>query len=108
MPCAASLGQVIVLMLSSTYFTSTACVNELRAACRTHKPIIPIYLEDVDIDTPFLGTTSSQIKAANFIRQRIAGNRVPPPNEGFFQGESAADFKRNMKKLVDAIQEHIQ
>ena len=65
-----------------------------------------IYLEDVDIEVPFLGESPEEKKTANFIRPFLRGNRVPPPDQGFFQGSGAADFQRNMKKLVDVIKEN--
>jgi hypothetical protein len=98
--------QVLVVMLSRSYFKSAACVAELMEACRIGKPMIPIYLEDVDISGYFLGTTPEQKKTANFIRKSISGNRVPPPDQGcqgHFQGLGAPDFNRNVAMLVKTI-----
>lgn len=65
-----------------------------------------IYLEDVDIEAPFLGTSPQQIKTSNFIRPFIRRNRVPPPDQGFFQGDGPDDFQRNMSKLVDVVKDN--
>jgi hypothetical protein len=65
--------------------------------------MIPIYLEKVDISGYFLGTSTEQKKAANFIRRFIQGNCVPPPDQGFFQGSGTADFERNMQMLIGTI-----
>jgi hypothetical protein len=62
-----------------------------------------IYLNDVDIEAPFLGTDPQQVKAANFIGPFIRGNSVPPFDQGFFHGSGAADFKRNLIMLVEVI-----
>ena len=64
-----------------------------------------VYLENVDIEAPFLGKSPQQIKTANFIRPFIRGNRVPPPDQGFFQGRGADDFQRNMGLLVDVVKD---
>ena len=95
--------KVLVLMLSKSYFKSDACIKELQKACEIDKPIIPIYLEEVDTAGHFLGETNDQIPTANVIRLHISGNRVPPPDQGFFQGNGAADFRRNMSTLIDVV-----
>jgi len=95
---------VLIVMLSQSYFKSEACVNELVAACKARKPIIPIYLEKVDVSGSFLGPGTPQRKMANFIRPHIQGNCVPPPDQGFFPGANAADFRRNMATLTQTIQ----
>jgi hypothetical protein len=64
-----------------------------------------IYLEDVDIDGRFFGTSPEQIKTANFIRTKLDGNCVPPPDQGFFQGRGAADFQKNMERLVEVVKD---
>lgn len=93
----------LVIMLSKSYFTSEACVKELKEACTIGKPMIPIYLENVDTSGYFLGETTEQKKAANFIRPFISGNCIPPPDQGFFQGKGVKDFERNMAMLVKTI-----
>jgi hypothetical protein len=97
--------KVVVAMISKSYFKSAACIEEIEEACTLGKPIIPIYLEDVDISGNFCGESFEEKKAANFIRPKISGNRVPPPDQGFFQGESAEDFDRNMATLSALIVE---
>jgi hypothetical protein len=94
---------LLVVMLSKSYFKSPACVAELKAACKSGKPMIPIYLDKVDISSYFLGTSVEEKKAANYIRHHIDGNCVPPPDQGFFQGRGTADFQRNIDMLVGAI-----
>jgi hypothetical protein len=66
-------------------------------------PSAQIYLDDFDIQKAFLGTSVDQIKTANYYRQFIDGNSVPPPDQGFFQGNGAADFLRNMDLLIEVI-----
>eukprot|EP00037_Helgoeca_nana_P012272 m.111242 g.111242 ORF g.111242 m.111242 type:complete len:599 (-) comp21360_c0_seq14:103-1899(-) len=95
--------EVLVVMLSKSYFPSEACVHELKEACSQRKRIIPIYLEEVDISLAFLGQSTQRIKAANFIRPFVSGNCVPPPDQGVFQGHGADDFQRNMATLVKTI-----
>lgn len=95
--------KMVVVMLSKSYFTSKACIHELVEACSQRKPMIPIYLEDVDISGYFLGSSPEQKMQANFIRPFISRNCVPPPDKGRFQGNGAADFKRNMKTLVETV-----
>jgi hypothetical protein len=89
-----------VVMLSQSYFKSAACVAELMKACSIGKPMIPIYLEGVDITGNFLGAGIPEVKAANSIRPFISGNCIPSPNQGLFQGRGAADFERNMATLI--------
>ena len=95
--------KVLGVMLSKSYFKSSACVRELKEACTIGKPMVPIYLEDVDISGYFLGETDEQKMAANFIRPFISGNCIPPPDQGFFQGKGAEDFERNMDTLVETV-----
>lgn len=95
---------VLVLMLSKSYFKSEACIKELEKACDIGTPMIPIYLEEVDISGYFLGSTSEQKKTAHYLRQSISGNSLPPPDQGHFQGSGTADFERNMEMLVKTIQ----
>jgi hypothetical protein len=71
------------------YFKSEACIRELKEACNIGKPMIPIYLEKVDVSGYFLGTTTAQKKAANFIRPFITGNCVPPPDQVCVHGAAA-------------------
>ena len=96
-------SKVLVLMLSKSYFKSSACVKELEEACKIDKPIIPIYLEEVDTTGHFLGETTEQIVTANFVKPFISRNRVPPPDQGFFQGTGAEGFQRNMITLAQLV-----
>jgi hypothetical protein len=91
--------EVLVLMLSKPYFKSHAAMDELQEACKMNKPMITIYLEPVDITQEFLGTSTEQKRTAKFIRPFISGNCIPP-DQGLFQGRSAADFERNAATLV--------
>jgi hypothetical protein len=97
--------QVVVAMLSKSYLKSQACIDEIKEAVSLKKPIIPVYLEEVDISGDFLGTDFESKKTANFIRKGLSGNRIPPPDQGFFQGNSADDFNRNMATLVKLIKQ---
>ena len=96
--------KVLVAMLSRSYFRSEACLDELRAAIEQKKPVIPIFLEEVDTSGHFLGESKQQIMDANLIRIKVLSkNCAPPPDQGFFPGANAAHFKRNTKMLADAI-----
>lgn len=94
-------------MLSRTFFTSRACVNELQQAVSQHKNIIPIFLDDVSVapGVNFLGDADEDVELANFLRTAVGTNRVPPPNEGLFQGEVGRDFKVNAAKLANLLKQ---
>eukprot|EP00041_Stephanoeca_diplocostata_P013926 m.249210 g.249210 ORF g.249210 m.249210 type:complete len:358 (+) comp19516_c1_seq5:279-1352(+) len=95
----------VVVMLSRTFFTSRACVNELHQAVSQRKNIIPIFLDDVSVapDVNFLGDDDEDIELANFLRTAVGTNRVPPPNEGVFQGEVGRKFQDNAARLAQLL-----
>merc|ERR1711935_169068 len=96
--------KVLVAMMSKSYFKSEACLEELRAAIEQQKPVIPVFLEAVDTTGHFLGETRDQVMLANLIRVKVLSkNCVPPPDQGFFPGDSVNDFKRNASTLAKAI-----
>jgi hypothetical protein len=93
-------------MFSKSYFESEACVDELIAALKQRKPVVPLFLEEVNMTGHFLGEKVQQIKNANFIKTMVDGNCIPPPDQGFFQGHSADDFKRNAKTLARTLKKN--
>jgi hypothetical protein len=98
-------SKCVVAMLSKSYFRSGACIEEILAACRLRKPVIPIYVEPVDISGRFLGENYDQVKQANFLRPFLSGNCIPPPDQGMFQGEHSDDFNKNLATLAAVIKE---
>jgi len=98
--------KVLVAMFSKSYFESEACIKELIGALMQGKPVIPIFLEEVNMVGHFLGEEVQQIKNANFINTQVVGNCIPPPDQGFFPGKGTVDFKRNAKTLADTIKKN--
>mmetsp|Transcript_25032 Transcript_25032/g.65265 ORF Transcript_25032/g.65265 Transcript_25032/m.65265 type:complete len:293 (+) Transcript_25032:2-880(+) len=95
-------AKVLISMISKTYWKSAACMDELRDGLKMGKKVIHVFLEDAPADGHFLGETKDQINLANFVKTRL-GNCFPPPDKGFFQGDSAEDFKHTAAGLVDII-----
>ena len=90
-------------MITKRYFESGPCVMELVKALELGIPVVPIFLERVNMKGEFLGSDAQQIKNADFIKAMMGVNRVPPPDQGFFLGHTGADFERNVGMLVDAL-----
>jgi hypothetical protein len=103
-------AKCVVLMMSKSFFQSRACIDELEAAIAQRTPIIPVFLERVDISGHFLGESESAVLSANFIRSHI-GNVIPPPDRGLFQTPTAdiqfdrEHWESNMELVVDRIRE---
>jgi hypothetical protein len=98
--------KVLVAMFSKSYFKSKACIEELKAALRVGKPVIPLFLEEVNMTGHFLGEEKQQIKDANYITIKVSGNCIPPPDQGFFQGTDADDFRRNAATLAATLKQN--
>jgi len=95
--------KVMVAMFSKSYFKSQACIDELKAALKAKKPVIPLFLEEVNMRGHFLGESEDEINSASLINMKVDGNCLPPPDQGFFQGTNADHFKRNAQMLIDTI-----
>jgi hypothetical protein len=96
-------ANIAIVMLSKTFLKSSACLSELKAICRDDKfddssRIIPVYLDDVKLTGNFLGDEPTDIRAAAFIKGKL-GNCIPPPDQGLFH----ENFAANMKTLVARI-----
>jgi hypothetical protein len=101
-------AECVILMMSKSFFQSRPCIDELEAAIAQRKPIIPVFLENVDISGHFLGESESDVLSANFIQLHI-GNAIPPVDQGLFQTPTSdVQFDRehwesNMDLVVDRI-----
>jgi hypothetical protein len=102
------MAKICVAMMSSSYFGSQACIDEIKAACSEKIHIIPVFLEHADMRVGFLGPDEESIIRGNFLRTRLSGNCIPPPDKGFFQGSNASDFKRNCRLLATEIKRVLQ
>lgn len=98
-------AKVVVVMLSSAFFKSNACVKELITALSQDKYVIPLFLEKVSLKGNFLGDSAKAVKEANFIKLKgLSANCIPPPDQGLFQGTGPEDFLRNAQTLTNRIQ----
>ena len=99
-------SKVVIVMLSREFFKSGACVKELITALSQDKYVIPLFLEDVPLKGNFLGESVTAQKEAAFIKLKgLSANCIPPPDQGHFPGQGAADFLRNAQTLVERIQQ---
>jgi hypothetical protein len=105
-------SKVVVLMMSKSFLESAACMKELEAAIKTEIPIIPVYLEKVNMYGHYLGESEQNIKDAHFFRANLTGNAIPPVDQGFFQtGDpdpktfDKDHWERNMDTLAARIAE---
>jgi hypothetical protein len=98
-------AKVAIVMFSENFFKSKACVEELTKICEESElstRVIPVFVGHVNLQSNFLGTeTKQQKRDANFIRTKINGNCIPPPDMGLFQD----NWDANIKALITRINE---
>ena len=96
-------AKVGVVMLSEAFFKSGPCKEELLALIKKGHPIIPVVFDmsahkAMKGDT-FLGTDADSIEDANFLKTKMTGNSLPPPDQGVFQ----TNFDANAAELVKLV-----
>ena len=99
-------AKVAIVMFSPAFFQSKACVDELKAICKEpdlSECIVPIFLGPVKMgkNDNFLGSSRAEKRSANFIRAKIDGNCIPPPDQGLFQ----ENWDKNVALLISRIRE---
>ena len=97
-------AQVAVVMFSSMFFKSKACTDELIAICEKdglNRRVIPVFVGPMDMSSDFLGTEKKKKRDAAFIRTKISGNCIPPPDMGLFQD----NWDANIEALIARIKE---
>eukprot|EP01051_Picozoa_sp_SAG22_P000225 SAG22_NODE_4_length_44774_cov_362.122149_46_plen_431_part_00 len=100
-------AKVGVVMLSEAFFKSGPCKEELLALIKKGHPIIPVVFDmsahkAMKGDT-FLGTDPDSIEDANFLKTKMTGNSLPPPDQGVFQ----TNFDRNAAELVRLVKREL-
>jgi hypothetical protein len=98
-------AKVGVVMLSEAFFKSGPCKEELLALIKKGHPIIPVVFDmtahkAMEGDT-FLGTDTDSIEDANFLKTKMTGNSLPPPDQGVFQ----KNFDVNAAELVRLVRQ---
>ena len=97
-------AKVAVVMFSAPFFKSEACTEELIKICEKgglSKRVIPVFVGPLDLSSDFLGSKKSQRRDAGFIRTKISGNCIPPPDMGLFQDA----WDANLATLVGRVKE---
>ena len=92
--------------MRSTEMVALCDLQELCKICVTDdlsSRIIPVFVGEVDMRGDFLGTKKQQKRDANFIRTKISGNCIPPPDMGLFQD----NWEENCRMLVTRVKELI-
>lgn len=99
-------AKVAIVMFSPAFFASEACVEELKAILKepdVSKCVIPVFVAPVSMGKKddFLESDKKLKKTANFIRSKIDGNCIPPPDKGLFQ----QNWDTNVALLIQRVHE---
>ena len=63
------------------------------------KKIIPVCLEPIKMGKGFLGSTKEERRQASFIRAKLDGNYLPPPDLGVFQDNWAGNVQELIRRV---------
>ena len=82
-------------------------LQELIALIKKGHPIIPVVFDMIAHkamkgDT-FLGTDPDSIEDANFLKTKMTGNSLPPPDQGVFQTNFAVNAAELVRLVKNAL-----
>ena len=61
--------------------------------------IIPVCLEPIKLKKGFLGSSQKEREQSSFIRHKLDGNYLPPPDLGVFQDNWAGNVQELIRRV---------